>query len=98
MLNEIHLQSLGFTLEDTTFTNNPLYVFGKQDICVGGGLILHNMPVIYYDIGTQRAKASSGEFSNISRICETIEDLEKFIECIEFLYKINDLKNEAKKK
>ena len=95
MLNEIHLQSLGFTLEDIVFTNNPLYVFGKQEVeyC---GTIYNNVPIIYYDIEKQLAKASRGEFSNISRVCDTIEDLEKFIECIEFLYKTNDLRNETK--
>jgi len=97
MLNQFHLQSLGFTLEDITFTNKPLYVFGKQDVehC---GTIYHNVPIIYYDIEKQLARASRGEFSNISRICDTIEDLGRFIECISFLFNLSDLKTNITKK
>ena len=89
MLNEIHLQSLGFTLEDIVFTKKPLYVFGKEDAeyC---SIIHHNAPIIYYNIEKQLAKASRGEFSNISRVCSTIDDLQKFIDCIWFLFNLKD--------
>lgn len=87
MLNKFQLRSLGFRLEKSNFIDKLYFVLGEEDIEVCG-LILRKQPIIFYDIDTQTARVSRGEFCVISRKCETVECLNKFIESISFLFNL----------
>lgn len=51
-------------------------VFGEKSI----------LPLIYYDLEDQKCKCIRSEFTQISRVCKTEDDIIKFIESINFLF------------
>lgn len=80
-------------LEKLEFKNELNLFGGKMEWHIGeeitefAGLKL-TTPTVIYDIETQRATSIRGEFCVISRVCETDEEIVKFLEAVKFLFNI----------
>ncbi len=83
-MKEQELEDLGFKKTNDPFTKKQVWVLGKENVDICGEICA--LPVFYYNIEKQTIKIHRGEFSIIQRKCETIEDVRKFVECINFLF------------
>lgn len=90
MITIQNLKSLKFKITESPFTNKLEWTVGKEDIEAFGKFLGKN-PIIYYDIDSQIAKTIRGEFTIISRKCDTEQELKKFSESIKFLFNISDV-------
>ncbi len=89
MITRDDLTALGFKETFSVFNGKNEWTLGTEvtDICGAP----FKSPIVYYDIDTQRCRTIRHEFSSVSKVCDSIDLVKKFIECVSFLY---DLKIE----
>lgn len=82
------LLEIGFKEIHNPFTENEtMFVLGEEKAGTHGNLCM--LPIIYYDIKSFQCKTIRGEFCVIARKCETVEEIIKFVEAVNFLFELN---------
>lgn len=79
MIDKDDLKFIGFDYQQTPWREAKQWIhldFGRYD---------SSNYLISYDVETKYATSVLGEFSIISRKCENVEDLKKFIDAIYFI-------------
>lgn len=94
MITEDILKNLGFKYEMCPFQAKLVWSIGEEDVEFGG--TISKLPIIYYNIEEQYCQCNRGTFNIIIRKCTNEVDILKFIECINFLFKLNITTNRIK--
>lgn len=87
MITTQNLTELGFSEIFDVFTGKKVWVLGEEDTEICGKPC--KLPILYYNIETQTCKVSRGEFCVVQRECKSEEEIRKFVESINFLFRIS---------
>ena len=94
MITQQQLTKLGFIEGFDIYTGKIVYVLGEEESNICGTIV--KTPIIYYHADIQTSRISRGEFCSFARICSNIDDLIKFIYCINFLFNLSITYNNPK--
>jgi hypothetical protein len=85
MITERDLENLGFEYSNDIFIKDKkVYTLGEEffenlDI---------TLPILYYNLELQTCSVCRGEFCIINRECKNIDEIIKFVDCINFLFNL----------
>lgn len=85
MIAENYLKELGFKEEMSPYTGKMVWNFGEEEVTDVSGCKVKE-PIITYDPYQRNARISRSQFEIIERKCIDLQDLIKFVDCIQFLY------------
>ena len=86
MITHIELLDLGFTYEKDIFSSKSLWFLGEEEYDMFSNL--HKIRIMSYNEESQICHIVRGEFTVISRKCETYNEVCEFIKSVSFLFKL----------